>query len=271
MVNIEEYINGKSLDELLEEAKQEDIKREVALVKAEKKEGTGNYDSGLAVIVGEELTSQKYENFSDTLRLISDIEGLFYARGDISLVLKNLVELQGTLECIKLPKKLRQFPLDIRTRFVDIGANYYLKSLEHPSEEDLKIGSKVRTVFTPFFETKFIRYNRRNYKHSDGTMESTYTWEEYFNERNFNFSPGSLGKIVGFYTDNLIVQFDKEGKWSKDWWPDCDYWGEKKNVALYEPKELRFLPYSSTEICALKTLLDKVDDKLREIKDNGIF
>ncbi len=271
MNSYDDMIAGKSLDMLLREARQEEIKKEAALVKVEKKERTGEYDSGLAVIVGEELAPREYENFSDTLRLISDIEGLFYARGDISLVLKNLVELQGTLECIKLPKKLRQFPRDIRTRFVDIGANYYLKSLEHPSEEDLKIGSKVRTVFIPFSETKLSYINRRDYKNSDGTRDYIHGEGGYFNERNLNFSPGSLGKIVGFYTDNLIVQFDKEGKWSKNWWPDCDYWGEKKNAALYEPKELRVLPYSSTEICALKTLLDKVDDKLREIKDNGIF
>src|SRR3989338_9575836 len=125
MNSYNDLVAGKSLDELLKEAKQLDMKGEMILANVEKKERTGNYENGLIAIMEQGLAPQKYEVLFDILQGISNIEGLLYARGDISIVLKNLVKLEGLLEPIELStRKLKVFMRNIREKYVEAGTAY---------------------------------------------------------------------------------------------------------------------------------------------------
>lgn len=261
--NVEEYLQERSLDELLNEAEQERCKL-IMPEKTNKKGEIVENNMELVAITEKYFLPSKYGFFADIIKRASDIEELFYARSDILPILNKVVGFLGFLESIDRPNQSADSSRifrDNRNNFVDSfreAGLSYLHDIKDESKMDLVIGRKVRTIFVPCNELGI------GAKEINNSIRYT-DYREYFNERNKNFPPGSIGKIIGFEDSSALVEFDKEGKWLREWFPDCNYWGEKKNVAAYIPKEFKVLPYSTIETLALSNLLKKVHVKLAEV------
>jgi len=205
--------------------------------------------SGQNQVISEFMHPDILENFLDHLRSdCSFIKARVYLR-NLHDFLKNN---QDYYETIAEPCKM--LFLSASTPLTNLAEHYVGRLYQKPKNRNFELGDKVRTIKT----------NKRLGPH----------WE-YIRRRNECFDIGSIGTIVDFYANFPKVYFQKKpknkfnedirslGEYSIEWIKQHD---AKRNIAVYDIKELKFLPPNRVQINTFYDEIKSLEDYLKKCK-----
>lgn len=145
----------------------------------------------------------------------------------------------------------------------------YLDLMSNESNNGLFVGSIVRPVFMSYkhnndWKSGFIYKDLEGEEKKDYISHSTYALE-----RDIAFPPGSIGEIIGFSYNRVVVKFEDclDYKFSKEWAPAKFYWKDgRTNVGAYIHEELARIPLNPIDRDVLFNKVLKLQERLNPKK-----